>query len=230
MGLSINSLDEHKKNVILKNIEKTLDNLAKNNMSACFVTGRDEAYKKVSSMLNIGDSISYGGSMTLSECGIFTLIHDEKYRLNDHDNAKNPQERDEIIRRGYSADVYLTSSNAVTIDGCLYNVDGLSNRVSAILYGPAKVIVVVGYNKLVRNVDEAIARVKTMAAPANCNRLGRETYCSHVGECAGLKDGNQCITAGCKSSDRICCNYVVSGYQRIKDRIHVIIVGESLGY
>lgn len=231
--MSINTINEHKKSTILKQINKTLDNLNKNNMNACFVSTADEAYKKVASMLNIGDTISTGGSMTLVECGIIDLIKSDKYTYNDSNSElalSNPTMREDIMRKAYDADIYLTSSNAVTMDGCLYNVDGNSNRVSAILYGPKKVIVVVGYNKIVRNLDEAITRVKTICAPSNTSRLGVESYCNQTGSCVSLKEPSSAMCDGCKGESRICCNYVVSAYQRLKQRIHVIIVGESLGF
>ncbi len=126
--------------------------------------------------------------------------------------------------------MYISSSNAITENGELYNVDGYSNRVAAICYGPESVIIVVGINKIVGNLDEAIKRVKTMAAPANATRLNCTSYCTEKGECMGLTSGNSSMTNGCRGQNRICCNYVVSAYQNQKDRIKVIIVGEELGY
>lgn len=228
--MSINNLDPSKKTIVLKQIERTLENLNKNNMNASYVADAQEACKKVSSILNIGDSVSTGGSTTLRECGIMDLISSDKYTYYNHNVQTDPVLREDMLRKAYFADFYLTSSNAVTMDGCLYNVDGNSNRVSAILYGPKKVIVVVGYNKIVRNLDEAITRVKTIAAPANSTRLNCNTFCAQTGSCTSLKEADSSMCSGCKGDNRICCNYVVSAQQRHKDRIHVIIVGESLGY
>ena len=121
----------------------------------------------------------------------------------------------------------MTSSNAVTERGELYNVDGNSNRIAAIAFGPSRVIMVVGINKIVPDLDAAIRRVKTIAAPKNTQRLSCKTYCEAAGKCAGL-DGDLC--AGCASDARICCNYLVSAKQREPGRIHVIFVGEELGY
>ena len=125
-----------------------------------------------------------------------------------------------------ASDVFLTSANAITEEGELYNVDGNGNRVAALIYGPQRVIVVAGVNKIVRNLQEAISRVKYVAAPANGVRLGTNTPCSHTGRCAQCEGG---MTAGCASEKRMCCQYVVTGYQRT-DRIRVVLVGEELGY
>ena len=122
------------------------------------------------------------------------------------------------------------SSNALTLKGELYNVDGNSNRVAALLYGPESVIVVCGVNKIVENIDEAVKRVKTIAAPKNTVRLHTGSYCENRGECMSLENEGSFMCDGCKGAGRICCNYVVSAQQRHKDRIKVVIVDENLGY
>ena len=122
------------------------------------------------------------------------------------------------------------SSNAVTENGELYNVDGNSNRVSALLYGPSSVIVVIGVNKIVKNIDEAVRRVKVCAAPKNTVRLSCETPCSKTGECVSLLREDSKMPDGCRCDGRICCNYVVCAQQRHKNRIKVVIVNEQLGY
>ena len=122
------------------------------------------------------------------------------------------------------------SSNAVTESGVLYNVDGNGNRVAALTFGPKSVIVVMGYNKIVKDLDEAVRRVKTVSAPANAVRLNCETYCRHTGVCVSLSKEHPEMADGCRNSDRVCATYVVSGQQRVKDRIKVILVGEELGY
>ena len=114
------------------------------------------------------------------------------------------------------------------MNGELFNVDGNSNRVAALCFGPASVIVVVGCNKIVPTLHDAIRRVKQIAAPENAVRLHCRTYCASAGHCQGL-DSDE-MTAGCGSEGRICCNYVVSAHQRVPGRIKVILVGEPLGY
>ena len=137
-----------------------------------------------------------------------------------------------LLYTSFSADVYLCSSNAVTENGELYNVDGNSNRTAAILYGPKSVIMVVGINKIVRNLDEAVQRVKNVSAPANALRLSCGTFCSEKGYCVSLegKKGGIELCSGCQTDARICCNYVVSARQRQRNRIKVLLVGQDLGY
>lgn len=122
------------------------------------------------------------------------------------------------------------STNALTENGELYNVDGNSNRVAALLYGPKSVIVVCGINKIVKNIDEAIKRVKTIAAPQNTIRLGIETPAEKQANVFPLRKENPELCDGCHGDTRICCNYVVSAQQRHIDRIKVIIIGEEYGY
>lgn len=210
-----------------KRIEKTLDNLKKNNIAAYFAETSAEAVKLVESMLSEGETISCGGSVTLSESGVFALMQSGKYNFLDRSKAKNPEEMAEIYRKSFYADTYLTSSNALTEEGELVNVDGNCNRISAITFGPKSVIVVVGVNKIVKNVEEGFKRVKEIAAPLNTKRLGCNTPCAKLGHCI---KADRPIPEGCDSPERICVNYLVSGRQRVKDRVKVIICNESLGY
>lgn len=212
-------------------IERTLANLRKNNMDAYFVKTKAEVVPLVESLLHEGDVIANGGSQTLKETGVIALIQSPKYRYLDR-NAPGltPENIKEIFRQAFSADVYLCSANAITQDGELYNVDGNANRVAAMLYGPDSVIVIAGKNKIVKDLDEAIKRVKTVAAPKNTVRLGLETYCSKQGKCVSLTKENPSMCDGCASGGRICCSYTVMGMQRNKGRVKVILVDEPLGF
>ncbi len=196
--------------------------LANHRIPAVYVPDRAEAVKAVEALLTPGDTISCGGSMTLMESGVRALMESGKYEFIDRDKM----EPREAYLKTFDADVFLTSANAITENGELYNVDGNGNRVAALIYGPRRVIVVAGVNKLVRDLEEAVYRVKTVAAPANGVRLETRTPCSRLGKCAACEGG---MTAGCASEKRMCCQYVVTGYQR-EDRIRVILVGEDLGY
>lgn len=219
-------MEKSMKKLIDMKLEKTAENLRKNNMEAYVVQNSEEAVKLVESILKEGESISCGGSVTLKETGVFELMTSGRYNFLDRSKAENPED---VYRQVFSCDTFLTSSNAVTENGELYNVDGNSNRVAAICYGPKSVIFIVGMNKIVRNIDEAIIRVKAVAAPPNCLRLDKKTPCYATGECISLKQGRD-MASGCKCEDRICCNYVVSAYQRHKNRFKVILVAENLGY
>ncbi len=210
-------------------MEKTKNALENNNMTAYTVKTKEEAADIVRSLLKKGDVIASGGSVTLNQCGITDIIKSPDYIYLDR-NSVAPDKTAEIFRKSFSADVYLCSSNAITENGELYNVDGNSNRVAAIAYGPKSVIIIAGYNKIVRNIEEASNRVKKTAAPANTVRLQCDTYCSKSGECAAFTKESQDITSGCSSDERICCNFLISAKQRHKGRIKVILVAENLGF
>ncbi len=212
-------------------VEKTLQNLKRNKMAAYYVDTKEEACELVKSLINKGDVISSGGSVTLKQTGVYDIITSSDYNYLDRSAPGITREEvEEVYRKTFCADAFFTSSNAVTENGELYNVDGNSNRVAAILYGPKSVVVVCGINKLVKNIDEAIYRVKTKAAPPNTVRLGIETYCAKAGQCVSLNKENPELCEGCHSEGRICCNYVVCAQQRHIERIKVIIIGEEYGY
>jgi L-lactate utilization protein LutB len=218
-------MDANKKEIITKIINKTGENLRRNNMEFYYADKKSDVVGIVESLIKEGDVITNGGTMTMSECGLSDLLASPKYNYLDQ-----PEEVKKLYIDAFSADVYISSANAITTDGVLYNVDGNSNRIAAIAFGPKSVIIIAGYNKIVRNLEEAELRVKRIAAPANCERLSSNTYCHETGECVSLSKENHEICSGCSSPDRICCNYLISAYQRHKGRIKVIIVGEELGY
>lgn len=209
-------------------IKTVMENLKKNRMEAYFVSTKVEVVPLVKSLLKSGETVAVGGSVSLDETGVMDLLRCGDYAFLDrYDPTLTPEERTDIFRRSAFVDSYLCSSNAVTLQGELYNVDGNSNRISAIAFGPRQVILVVGVNKIVDDIPAAARRVKTIAAPLNTKRLGCDTYCYTTGHCMAV-DGE--MTEGCHSPGRICCGYLISGPQRIPDRIKVILVGESCGY
>lgn len=222
-------MDKNLNEIMKKRLERTAENLRKNNMDAYVCDTSDEAVEIVNGLLKEGETISSGGSVSLVESGVMALMKSGKYNYLDRSLAKTQEEMDEIYAKVYTCDTYFCSSNAVTENGELYNVDGNSNRVSAIAFGPKSVIMICGVNKIVRNLDEAVTRVKTLAAPPNCVRLGCETYCQKTGHCMSLDKGGDMVS-GCGTDARICCNYLVSARQRHKGRIKVILVNENLGY
>lgn len=211
-------------------VEKVIKNLEKNNMKGFYAENKEEALEIVKTLINKGDTIASGGSVTLNEVGVIDLLNNGDYNYLDRSKCQSREECEEVYRGAYSADAYFMSTNALTKSGNLYNVDGNSNRVSALLYGPKSVIVVCGYNKIVKTLDEAVLRVKKYAAPKNTKRLNCETYCKEAGECLAVGSDASYMCDGCNSDQRICCNYVISAKQRNKDRIKVIIIGEELGY
>lgn len=216
----------HRKGAIELQIRRTMEALEKNNMHAYYADTSADAVQIVESLLHEGDTIACGGSITLDATGVKDLMCSGKYNFLNREAAKTDAERQKVYRDVFSADAFLTSSNAITEQGELYNVDGTGNRVAAMMFGPSKVIVVAGYNKIVRNLEAAVTQVKEMAAPANALRLHMDTPCSRA-TCPGI-DGDMC--KGCRSENRICSLYTVMGWQRAKDRIHVVLIGEEVGY
>ncbi len=208
-----------------------MDALRKNNMQAYFVQTKEDVVPLVRTLLSKGDTVTHGGSVTLGECGIPALLSNGDYHYLDRNAEGLTREQIlDIYQKTFSADVFFTSANAITENGLLYNVDGNSNRTAAILYGPKSVIIIAGYNKIVPDIHAAVNRLKTIAAPLNTQRLRCKTPCAHTGKCIAADKPDSLLADGCQSPERICCNYVVSAQQRHKDRIKVILVGETLGY
>ncbi len=223
-------MDSNKKTAIKNRVIQVGENLKKNNMEFYYADTAADVKGIVESLMPEGCTVTHGGSVSMKECGVPELLNSGKYNYIDRSKASTPEEVKQVYRQAFSADVYISSANAITESGVLYNVDGNSNRIAAIAYGPDSVIIIAGYNKIVHDLNEAEIRVKTEAAPPNCVRLECDTYCASKGECLSLSKAGREITDGCGSDARICCNYLISAQQRHKGRIKVIIVGEELGY
>ena len=217
-------MDKFKTTASTKQLERVKSNLEKNNMTGYIAQTKEEAVKIAASILKEGTTVASGGSMTLEECGMMTELRSGKYNYLDREAVVDKKA---LYRQSFSADFYMCSANAITEKGEIYNVDGNSNRVACICHGPDKVVLIVGRNKVVKDLDEAAARVKRYASPANCQRLSCKTPCYETGVCIGV---NGSMADGCKGDGRICCNYVVTAYQRDKERMHIILVNEELGY
>ena len=199
--------------------ETVIKNLKKRNMEGYYAETCEDAVAIALSLMPEGSSIGWGGSVTLSECGLMDAVKSGKYNIIDRDEAKTPAEAKELYTKIFNADFFLMSTNAITYNGELINVDGRSNRVSYLCYGPENVIIVTGMNKLVVDVDEGIKRARNVAAPKNTVRLKKKTPCSVTGKCAD-----------CLSPDCICMNTVITRASRFEGRIKVILIGEELGY
>lgn len=210
-------------------IKRTMENLERNGIKPFFAETKEEVVPLVKSLVPKGSSVSNGGSVSLNETGVFSLLESGFYDFIDR-RGLDGEELRECYTKAFGCDAYFCSSNAVTENGELYNVDGNSNRVACIVFGPRQVIMVVGINKIVSDINAAIKRVKACAAPPNTQRLNCKTPCAVTGHCISLDSDNPLMCDGCKSPQRICCNYVVTARQRHKDRIKVIIVNEKLGY
>lgn len=209
-------------------LETTIKNLENNNIEAICVQSRDEVVPLVEKLVEEGSTVAVGGSVTLEETGVLEHLRSGRYNFLDrYEEGLDGEQIKDIYRKSFGADAYFCSSNAITEEGELFNVDGNANRIGAIAFGPKNVIIIAGVNKIVKNIDEAVKRVKTVAAPKNCVRLNRRTFCAQKGFCANMEGG---IGKGCDSPDRICRHYLVSAKQAIFGRIKVIIVAEELGY
>ncbi len=219
--------------IINMKITRTVENLKKNCMQATYVPGKKEALALLKTMLVPGEKIAVGGSVTLVETGALDLIRNGEYSFIDrYDKNAGKEEIRRRLVEGLSADTFVTSANAITESGLIYNVDGTGNRAAAFVFGPSRVIVLAGYNKIVTDLAEAVARVKNISAPANAVRLDRDTFCAKNGHCIkNCVDSRDfmCLTPGC-CENTICSTAVITGKQCNKDRITVIIIGESLGY
>jgi hypothetical protein len=213
-------MDQHTSFVMDARIQRTMKNLEKNNITAWLVENETELMDKLTELIPSGSTIGIGGSMTLFETGTLDHIRNGSYQILDR-YAPNltPEDIKSLYRKSFSADVYLTGTNAVTEDGELYNVDGTGNRVAAMIYGPDRVIVIVGRNKLVKDADQAVHQVREMASPANNKRLNLKNPCTVTGVCSE-----------CQSPTRICNAYTLIRRQMQKGRIHVVIVNKDLGY
>lgn len=208
------------KKTFYENQAKTIiQNMEKRNLEGYYVSTSDEARKKVFELMKPGSSVGWGGSMTLAELGILEELKKRDYMLLDRTKAKTPQEAREIYAKTVLADYYLMSSNAITIEGELINIDGNGNRVACMIQGPEHVIIVAGMNKVVTDVKSGYLRVKNIASPPNCVRLNKKTPCSVTGQCGD-----------CYAPDCICSHTVITRRCGIPGRIKVILVGEELGY
>lgn len=215
-----------------KQIEKLFKNLQKNKMQPLFAETKEDARNLVKDILFDGAVITWGGSMSVIECGIDEILRDKKYNFLDRGRTGiTPDEQQECFKASIGADFFFCSTNAITENGELLNVDGLANRISSIAFGPKKVVMIVGVNKIVPDIKDAFLRVKKIAAPKNCVRLNKNTPCAKLGHCVSfLNNDNPDFADGCACDDRICCDYMISATQRQKDRIIVILVNEDLGY
>lgn len=213
MDSSLNWVNEQK-------IKRTIESLNNNNMNGYLVNSKEELYSKIEQLVPEGSVVSCGGSMSLFEYGVIDHLRSGRYKFLDrYKEGLTPEQVTKIFKESFLADAYFVSSNAVTEDGKLYNVDGNGNRVAAMLYGPDKVILLVGVNKIVKDIDEAIKRNREISAPANAKRLNKKTPCAKVGYCMD-----------CKSNEKVCREFTIIASQIRKDRIHVIFMNENIGY
>lgn len=218
-GSEIN-MDENVKWYIKKRIEKTIKSLNDNNMEGYYIDSKDELLKKLKEFIPEGSTVGVGDSITLIETGVLDFLRKGKFNFMDKYRDKiTTDEKREIYIKNFSAHTFICSTNALTESGELYNIDGNGSRVAPMIYGPKQVILVVGINKIVKNIEEAERRTRGYAAPIDAKILNKDTPCTKLGYCVD-----------CKSKNRICNDFVIIKRQFIKGRIKVLIMGDILGY
>ena len=206
-------------NIIKRNellAEKVIKGLGSRNMTGYYAPTSADALRKALELIPEGLTVAMGGAMSAHEIGLVDELKSGNYNFIDRDAAEDKRA---AMMEAYDADFFLSSVNAMTNDGVLVNIDGNSNRVSAIAQGPKHVLFIVGMNKVCDDIDSAMNRARNVAAPINAQRFGLSTPCSKTGACFN-----------CKSPDTICCQFLITRFSRHEGRIHVILVGENLGF
>ncbi len=196
--------------------EQVIKGLESRNMTGSYAKDKEEALAQALEYIKKGSSVSMGGGMSVHEIGLVAALKAGDYDFIDRDAMEDKRA---AMLAAYDADYFLASANAITQDGVIVNIDGNSNRVSAIAQGPRHVLFIVGMNKVCDDVDGAMKRARNVAAPINAQRFGLSTPCSKTGTCMN-----------CKSPDTICCQFLITRFSRHKDRIHVILVNDTLGF
>ena len=202
-----------KRNQALANI--VIKGLKSRNMTGHYADSKEEALKLALELIPEGSTIAMGGCTSAHEIGLINALENGNYHYLDREKM----DAREGLMAAYDADIFLSSANALTDDGILVNIDGNSNRVSCIAQGPKKVVFIVGINKVCSDLDAAMKRARNVAAPANAQRFDIKTPCKETGKCFN-----------CKSPDTICCQFLITRYSRHTDRIHVILVNDSIGF
>ena len=197
---------------------KVVEALKKRHFEAYYVEKACDVAAKVLELIPIEHSVSWGGATTIDQLEIKKLLADKGYVLIDRDSAKNPDEREELMHKALNCGTFLMSSNAITEEGELFNIDGKGNRVAALCYGPKNILIIAGVNKIVPDMDSAYSKVRSYTAPVNAMRFCDATPCSKTGECGD-----------CLSLQTICAQFVETRICKPEGRIKVILVGEDLG-
>ena len=199
--------------------QQLVKNLNARFFEAYYCDNKEEAKKKALELIPEGSVVGWGGCLSAEQIDLVDEMRHGNYRAIDRDAASSPEERMELMRRCLLSDVFITGANAISMDGQMVNIDGMGNRVSAIVFGPKSVIVVAGMNKVVDTVEDAVVRARTVAAPTNKQRFPAPTPCMVTGTCAN-----------CKGEGSICNQFLITRSCRPAGRIKFILVGEDLGF
>lgn len=194
-------------------------NLKSRHFDAYYCANKEDALHKALELIPEGASVGWGGTVSCSEIGLLNALRSGNYKAIDRESVQTPEEKERLAMEALFADYFLTSANAMSLDGEMVNIDGTGNRVAAIIYGPKNVLVVVGMNKVCDTLDDALKRARTVASPMNMQRFMKDTPCAVTGVCG------DCKREGC-----ICNQIVITRHCRPAGRIQYIVVGEDLGY
>ncbi len=206
-------------NIVKRNellAQKVIKGLQSRNMSGYYAADRREALRIALSLIPEESLVTMGGGQSVWEIGLPEALKAGNYRFLDRNLVEDKRA---AMLAAYDADVFLASANAITEDGVMVNIDGNANRVSAMAYGPKKLVLIVGMNKVCPDLDSAMKRARNVAAPINAQRFGLSTPCAKTGACMD-----------CKSPDTICCQFLITRFSRHAGRIHVILVNDTLGF
>ena len=212
-GYEMNESVVKRNEIIAQTIIKGLE---KRNMKGFYAADKEEAVKIALDLIGEGAMVTMGGTQSVKDAGLFDALKKGNYDFLDREEA---DDRRAAYLAAFDADVYLGSCNAITQDGILINIDGVGNRVAAYCYGPKKVVLLVGMNKVCADEDSAVKRARNVAATTNVQRFGRNTPCAKTGKCHD-----------CTSPECICGQFLITRFTMTPDRIHVIIVNEDLGF
>lgn len=201
-----------------KRAQLLVKNLKARHFEACYCPDRQAALEKVLEWIPEGSVVGWGGAMSAEQIGLLNQMRTGPYQAIDRDTAATPQERVQMMKQCLQSEIFITGANAISMSGEMVNVDGIGNRVAAIVYGPDSVIVVAGMNKVVDTLEDAVTRARTVAAPRNKQRFPTQTPCEVTGSCAN-----------CKSDDCICNQILITRNCKPAGRIKFLLVGEDLG-
>ena len=193
--------------------------LESRNMEAYYMKTKEAALAKALELIPEGSSISWGGTMSAQEIGLTDALHKGKYDVYDREQVETREEKEKIAHQALNCDFFIGSTNALSEDGVLVNVDGNANRVAAFAYGPKNVLLIVGMNKVVKTEADAMSRARNEAAPINAQRFGVDTPCVKNGSCFN-----------CKSPQCICCQILITRFSKVPKRTKIILVDENLGF
>ena len=202
--------------VLAKNV---IVNLKKRNMQGFYFHDSKSCVEEILNMIPEKSIISWGGSVTLTETGLMDALHNSNYELIDRATAETDEEKRSVFAKSVLSDYYFMSTNAMTFEGELVNIDGNGNRVACLIHGPSHVFILVGRNKLTKSIESAVERVRNIASPANALRLNKEIPCGLTGSC------HDCLSPQC-----FCNQVVITRRSGHNDRIKVFLINEDLGY